>query len=245
MRMQGEDILKREPSLSARIASMAEYSLAFIAGCASLFCAFLFLKSFSDVRRDGGFGLIAGSSLCLWFGAVAWRSAKSGKAIADGAARPASLFSLHIFSGFTMLIVCGICVFGSMFVEPYAMAVVHGRGEAAEGLGFLDYLQAAQERYRAVHGVYSDSIGKLNSPLVRSLPHFFTCGPIQVAAAFVPSWKISLHREPGKGRHESLARYGTYTLIFDSAQTPPIDCVGGINPDYCRKDLLPRGDDRR
>ena len=82
------------------------------------------------------------------------------------------------------------------------------RSKAAEGFAYLSAVRAAQERYHAREGTYSDTIDQMDIKV--SAPKYFTVGTISPGGtgSLEDSWTLTMTRVGAS------AGYGAYTVIF-------------------------------
>jgi type IV pilus assembly protein PilA len=112
--------------------------------------------------------------------------------------------------GFTLIelavVVIIIGVLAAFAVPRFRNAVE--RSKAGESFNYLATTRAAQERYHARMGTYSDDMSKLDIKL--STPTYFSIGTIEAgkSGSLEDSWKLTLTRSGAS------AGYGAYTVAF-------------------------------
>jgi hypothetical protein len=161
---------------------------------------------------------------------VAKRGFESARRIADGTDAPSSLFS---GAGF-QIAVCMTAVGATSIFGLGLFWRSSEKARAVEAFASLDALNQSQKDYFAKHAVYSDSIKNLELPASVWPPRSFDIGPIVVSSAPAPGWSVTLHREI------SVARYGAYSIIYDTSKPALFSCAGSENPAACRDELMPQ-----
>ena len=102
------------------------------------------------------------------------------------------------------------------------------RSKAAEAFKYLASFRAAQERYQAREGTYTDALANLD--MEQTAPKYFTVGVVGPGAtlSLEDSWTLSLTRQGAS------AGYGAYTVTFThdgyDAANSTIDGMPDINP---------------
>lgn len=103
------------------------------------------------------------------------------------------------------------------------------RSKAAEAFQYLAAVRAAQERYAAKEGTYTNDLTKLD--ITQSTPKYFNVGTItavQGTTAGESTWTLTLTRI------ESTSSYGAYTVTFTqdgySPSASTINDIPDINP---------------
>jgi len=93
------------------------------------------------------------------------------------------------------------------FAVPRFLASVE-RSKAAEAFNYLSSIQAAQERFHARQGTYSDTVIGLDIKF--TAPKYFTVGTITAGStsSLQDSWTLTLTRTGAS------AGYGEYTVTF-------------------------------
>ena len=93
------------------------------------------------------------------------------------------------------------------FAVPRFRASVE-RSKAAEAYNYLSAVQAAQERFHARQGTYSDDLSNLDIQL--SSPKYFAIGTVSPGGTgdLQDSWSLTLTRSGAS------AGYGEYTVTF-------------------------------
>jgi prepilin-type N-terminal cleavage/methylation domain-containing protein len=113
------------------------------------------------------------------------------------------------------------------FAVPRFLASVE-RSKAAEAFNYLSSVQAAQERFHARQGTYSDTLDGLDIKMTAL--KYFTVGTVAAGttSSLQDSWTLTLTR---KG---ASAGYGEYTVIFTEqgydAENSSIKDKSDINP---------------
>ena len=104
------------------------------------------------------------------------------------------------------------------------------RSKAAEAFQYLSTVQAAQERYLAKEGVYTNDLTNLN--ITQLAPKYFTVGKITTEKALDgnPTWTMTLTRYDSS--------YGPYTVTFTNQGWD--STYGGLNI-YTIPDINPMG----
>lgn len=102
------------------------------------------------------------------------------------------------------------------------------RSKAAEAFKYLASVRAAQERYQAREGTYTDDLTTLD--MEQTAPKYFTIGTVGPGdtTSLEDSWTLTLTRDGAS------AGYGAYTVTFthdgyDTANST-IDALPDINP---------------
>lgn len=113
------------------------------------------------------------------------------------------------------------------FAVPRFLSSVE-RSKAAESFNYLSAVQAAQERYHARQGTYSDDVNKLDIKM--SASKYFTVGTVVAGSttSLEDSWSLTLTRTGAS------AGYGQYTVTFTEegydANASTISSHDDINP---------------
>jgi type IV pilus assembly protein PilA len=100
------------------------------------------------------------------------------------------------------------------------------RSKAAEAFQYLAAVRAAQERYIAKEGIYTEDLGALD--IVQAAPKYFVVETITAPQADggEPTWTLTLHRDG------NTSSYGEYKVTFTQAGYDPTasDIPADINP---------------
>ena len=107
------------------------------------------------------------------------------------------------------------------------------KGRASGALAFVLSLQSKQENFKTRNGHYADRLLKL-SPLLA--PKYYLVSPLALKTGAAQGWSIKLTRVG----NDATDQYGEYSIVFNGGgDGMQIDCVGGSDPEACKKDLLP------
>jgi prepilin-type N-terminal cleavage/methylation domain-containing protein len=102
------------------------------------------------------------------------------------------------------------------------------RSKSAEAFKYLAAVRAAQERYQAREGTYTDDLTTLD--MEQSPPKYYTVGTTAAGdtSSLEDSWTLTLTRDGAS------AGYGAYTVTFTQdgydAANSTIDALPDINP---------------
>ena len=102
------------------------------------------------------------------------------------------------------------------------------RSKASEAFNYLSSVRAAQERFAARQGTYSDDLARLDIALTD--PQYFSVGTVEagVTSSLEDSWSLTLTRLGAS------AGYGDYTVTFTEdgfdVDNSSISTLESINP---------------
>ncbi len=108
---------------------------------------------------------------------------------------------------------------------------VEEKSQGSEAVKFIGELRSKQEQFKTARGKYTDQLQDLE-PL--SSLKYFKAGPVTLIETPSPGWTVALTRNDAS----RITSYGKYSIIFNSAASPLVDCSGESNPAACREDLL-------
>jgi type IV pilus assembly protein PilA len=101
------------------------------------------------------------------------------------------------------------------------------RSKAAEAFQYMAAVRAAEERYIAKEGIYTDDVTKLD--ITQQAPKYFDVTSLEVTpdSSGDPSWTMTLTRKA------ETSSYGGYTVIFTDkgySASSGIESFPDINP---------------
>lgn len=134
------------------------------------------------------------------------------------------MITRHGFTLVELAVVIVIIGVLAAFAVPRFRASVE-RSKAAEAFNYLSAIQAAQERYHAKQGTYSNDISALDIQF--STPKYFSVGEV-AGDNLETGWSLTLTRSG------NAAGYGEYTVTFTQegfdAENSTITQSEDINP---------------